>query len=422
MYGEIVAIGNELISGRVVNTTSSFAASKLFAAGYPVNRITTIGDDPESIRVCLLAAIGRSRFVLVTGGLGPTSDDITNEVVAKALGRRLALNQEILNKIRQAGSKWGLTPLAMREKLAWLPEGAEVLNPNGRAAGYVLQQDGVPVFFLPGIPHQLEDHMVQQVLPRLDRVISVRSTSKQRTFKVFGLLETEINAMIGDLDLDVEGISIGYYPNFPEVYLTLTAKHDDPETADASFRSVCQLVEGKLGRNVVARDDETLEGILGRLLSERGMTLALAESCTGGLIGCRLTSIPGSSGWFERGVVSYSNRSKQDLLNVSPDTLARYGAVSEHTAREMAEGIRTQAGTDFGLAVTGIAGPSGGTHEKPVGTVFIAMATPEKTPCYRFLFPGSRNAVQVLAAETALDWLRRHLSDGEDLPGYRPAG
>jgi nicotinamide-nucleotide amidase len=421
MYGEIIAIGNELISGRVLNTTSTFTASKLFAAGYQVNRITTVGDVPEEIEECLLNSIRRSKFVIVTGGLGPTTDDITNEVVARVLGRRLIVYQEILDKLESTESRWGLTPTAMKEKLAWLPEGAEILNPRGHAAGYYLMHNNIPVFFLPGVPSQLEDHMVKQVLPRLNETISARFTSRQRTFKVFGLLETEINTLLEKLESKAEGVCIGYYPNFPEVSVTITAKDIDPRKVREDFRRICEEVEIILADNVVAIDEETLETAVGKLLLKKGGILALAESCTGGLLGHRITSVAGSSAWFERGVVCYSNRSKEETLEISPETLSRYGAVSEETARAMANAIKEMARVNYGLAVTGIAGPTGGTASRPVGTVFIAMATPERTVCERFVFPGTRNMVQALAAETALDWLRRHLSDGTYIPGYRPA-
>ena len=420
MHGEIIAIGDELISGKVLNTTCGFVANRLFCSGYQITRITFIGDDPDAIRGCMLSAIERSEYVIITGGLGPTSDDITNEAVAKALGRHLVLNKEILGKIREA-ERHLARPLPLWEKLAWLPEGAEVLNPEGHSAGYLLIHQDVPLFFLPGVPEQLEAHMVQQVLPRLRGLTAPKMAVMQQTFKVFGLSETEINVLFKDLESSQDGLSIGYYPNSPEVNVTVTVKGLNSERVAEVFGMACKTIEELLGRYIVAVNEDTLEAMVGRLLLKNGGVLALAESCTGGLLGQRVTSVPGSSEWFDRGVITYSNKSKKELLGISPETLSRYGAVSYQTAEEMANGIRRLSDASYGLAITGIAGPSGGTPQKPVGTVYIAMATPEKTAIERFHFPGTRHMVQALAAETALDWLRRYLIYDTYVPGYRPA-
>ncbi len=421
MFGEIIAIGDELISGKVLNTTSTFAAKQLFYAGFPVSRITSIGDNPTDIEECLLAAIERSGFVIITGGLGPTADDITNEVVAKVLGRPLVVNETIMERLESFPECCPIQSPRFKKKLAMLPEGSEFLNPEGHAAGYLLLHQGTPLFFLPGVPEQLEDHMVNQVIPRLKAMLDQGLTIRQRTFKVFGLQETEINDLLDPLDRDSRGLTIGYYPNFPEVHVTVTAKGECGPDVEQEFKRVCQDIEKILGENVVAMDEDTLEVVLGRLLMKRGSMMALAESCTGGLIGQRVTSVPGSSKWFEEGVVTYSNEAKKRLLGVPSETLEQYGAVSRPTALAMAEGVKKSAGVDYSLAVTGIAGPTGGSPQKPVGTVYIALSTPEKTLAQRFLFPGDRHMVQNLAAETALDWLRRHLRYDSYVPGYRTA-
>ena len=421
MHGEIIAIGDELVSGKVLNTTASFAANKLFAAGCQVNRITSIGDDPDDIEECLLAAIKRSEYVIITGGLGPTTDDITNEVTAKALGHPLVLNEMILEKIRRAKQRFG-NPVFLREKLAWLPKGAEVLNPEGRAAGYLLVHQDTPLFFLPGVPGELEDHMIQRVIPRLSKFVSKKIYIRQQTFKVFGLSETEINTLFEKLESSQDGLSIGYYPNFPEVNVTATVKGLNSEKVDEIFHMACNTIKQLLDKHVVAVNEETLEEIVGRLMLKKGGVLSLAESCTGGLVSQRVTSIPGSSRWFEGGVVTYSNKSKVDLLGVSRESLSLYGAVSSQTAGEMAEGIKRLACTDYSIAITGIAGPSGGTVQKPVGTVYIALSTPERTVAERFRFIGTRHMIQILAAETALDLLRLYLSYGTHFSSNRPAG
>ncbi len=420
MHGEIIAIGDELISGKVLNTTCGFVANRLFCSGYLIDKITFIGDDLDAIRRTILSAIESSEYVIITGGLGPTSDDITNEAVAKALGRHLVLNKAIWGKIKEAEQHLG-RPLPLWEKLAWLPDGAEVLNPEGHSAGYLLIHQDIPFFFLPGVPEQLENQMVQQVLPRLKVLLAQGLEVRQQTFKVFGLSETEINLLFKDLESSQDGLSIGYYPNSPEVNVTVTVKGRDPKKVAQVFDMASKRIEELLGRYIVAVNEDSLEERVGRLLLKNGGVLATAESCTGGLLGQRLTSIPGSSDWFDRGVITYSNRSKEEVLGISHETLSHHGAVSYQTAKEMAEGIKRLAGTNYGLAITGIAGPSGGTAQRPVGTVYIAMATPERTAVERFHFPGTRHMVQALAAETALDWLRRYLDYGTYVPGYRPA-
>lgn len=421
MQGEIIAIGDELISGRVLNETSGFIANRLFSAGYRIARITTVGDDPDAIGDALLSALENSRFIIVTGGLGPTSDDITTEVAAMVLGLPLKTNEDLLSRLRQNSHRWGKTPREMIEKLSLLPDGAQVLEPGGSVSGFLIDHEGVNVFFLPGVPEQAERLLVGSVLPRLHTAISPGFLVRQRVYKVFGLNETEINAAIMGLD-DSDGISIGYYPVFPEVHVTVTSRDQNHTTVETTLANVCKRLESSLGRNIVATDDDTIETVLGRLLTKRKAMLATAESCTGGLVASRITKIPGSSEWFERGVITYSNRAKSEILGIPEDTIRLHGAVSRETAIGMAEGIKSLSRADYALAITGIAGPAGGSPEKPVGTVYIAMAMPQKTACERFLFPGGRQKIQILTAETALDWLRLHLKHDTFIPGYRPSG
>ena len=415
MHGEIIAIGDELVAGRVRNTTSSFAAGQLFQAGYRLDCITIIGDDAGAIKTSLLTAVGRSAFVIVTGGLGPTSDDMTSEAVAAALGRGLVLNKEVLKKIEAEKGRWGGTPDRMLEKLAMLPDGAEFLNPDGRAAGYLIIERGVFIFCLPGVPDELEYLFMNQVIPRLNNAFGSRFAARQRTFKTFGLQETEINALLEWRIRDMEWIKIGYYPSFPEVFITISMMDPDNGAADRRFASACSTIEAALAENLIGADEDTQESMVGKLLLEKGATLAVAESCTGGLLAHRITSVAGSSLWFERGVVSYSNRSKEEMLGVLLETIANFGAVSRNTGIEMADGAKRIAGSTYSIAVTGFAGPGGGTPHDPVGTVYIAIGAPESTFCQRFSFQGSRCAIQTMSAETALDWLRRYLKYDADI-------
>ncbi|MEN8136313.1 MAG: CinA family nicotinamide mononucleotide deamidase-related protein [Thermodesulfobacteriota bacterium] len=407
MIGAIIAIGDELTSGRILNTTSYFAASQLFAAGHEVAAMTTVGDDPQLIGTTLLDSLARADFVIVTGGLGATSDDLTSEAVADALERPSTFYPEILEQIR-AGSKNAPAELRLSlEKLAWLPAGAHALKYDASMAGYFLVHENKPIFFLPGVPHEMEELLVETVISRLavwegEEVRQVR----QRVYRVAGLLETQINERLAPLVDGAERVRIGYYPVFPEVHVSLTVVGIEAVETDGLFAETDQQIRKLLGENLYGTEDETLEGVLGRLLVENGMVLALAESCTGGLISNRVTRVAGSSEYFLGGVVAYSNELKQQLLGVEEAVLARYGAVSPETARAMAEGIRHVTGADIALAVTGIAGPSGGTAEKPVGTVCFGLATAGETEDFKFCFDGERWQVQETAANKALDILR----------------
>lgn len=407
MIGEIVAIGDELTSGRILNTTSYFAASQLFAAGHEVAAMITIGDDPKLIGRTLLDSLARADFVVVTGGLGVTSDDLTSEAVADALERPATFYPEILDQIR-ASSKNAPAELRLSlEKLAWLPAGAHALKYDASTAGYFLVHENKPIFFLPGVPHEMEELLVETVISRLaiwegEEVRQVR----QRVYRVAGLLETQINERLAPLAEGEERVRIGYYPVFPEVHVSLTVVGVEAQETDHLFGETDKEIRKQLGVHLYGTEAETLEAVVGQLLVENAMVLALAESCTGGLISHRITRVPGSSDYFLGGVVAYSNEVKQQQLGVDGAIIAEYGAVSPETARAMAEGLRHLTGADIVLAVTGIAGPSGGTPEKPLGTVCFGLATSGATEDFKFCFAGERWQVQEAAANKALDILR----------------
>ncbi|MFO7605992.1 MAG: CinA family nicotinamide mononucleotide deamidase-related protein [Desulfurivibrionaceae bacterium] len=407
MNGEIIAIGDELTSGRILNTTSYFAAGQLFAAGHEVTAMTTIGDDPELIGKTLLDALARADFVIVTGGLGATSDDLTSEAVANALERPSTFYPEVLSQIRAANKAAPAEPRPSLEKLAWLPAGAHALKNETSAAGYFLVHDNKPIFFLPGVPYEMEELLVETVISRLavwegEEVRQVR----QRLYRVAGLPETGINQRLAPLAEGEGRIRIGYYPVFPEVHVSLTVVGSEERDTDRLFGEVDAGIRGLLGENLYGTEDETLEAVVGRLLVDNGMVLALAESCTGGLISHRVTRVPGSSEYFLGGAVTYSNELKEQMLGVDGELLAEYGAVSPETARAMAEGIRRKTGADIALAVTGIAGPSGGTADKPVGTVCFGLATSGGTEDCKSSFNGERWQVQEAACHKGLDILR----------------
>jgi nicotinamide-nucleotide amidase len=410
MLGEIIAIGEELTSGRVLNTTSFFAASRLFAAGHEILAMTTIGDDPDIIGRTLQRALHRADFVIVTGGLGPTSDDLTNAAVSSALARPATFYPEIFKKIQAYGKHLPTGQQLSLEKLAWLPAGAHTLHTEANTAGYFLVQDGKPIFFLPGVPREMKNLLLETVITRLavwegEAVRQVR----QKVYKVVGLAESEINRKLAHLEGRDPRVRIGYYPMFPEVHVSLTVTGRTSQEVEALFEKNGGQVAALLGDSCYGSGEDTLEGVVGSLLGERAQTVGVAESCTGGLIGNTLTRISGSSAYFLGGVVAYSDVLKERLLGVNREIILRSGAVSAETARAMAEGLRRVTPVDHALAVTGIAGPSGGTEDKPVGTVYFGLASPDMTRTFHFRFPGDRVRVQALASQTALDLLRRHL-------------
>ncbi|AGF76969.1 competence/damage-inducible protein CinA-like protein [Desulfocapsa sulfexigens DSM 10523] len=413
MLGEIIAIGNELTSGRIPNTTSGFAAHHLFKAGFDIYAMHTIGDTPKLIGEALKRALGRVDFVLVTGGLGTTDDDLTTVAVSEALNRPTMPNLEILSLIRKHLDANTGQPVSSLEKLAWLPEGAEALNAQSKMSGFQLIHDGKPIFFLPGIPHQMRTLLVEQVLPRLATWYKgSRLNSVQQVFKIFGIQESDINSAVEALPLDKD-VEIGYYPVFPEVHLSMTIRGNNKTKTEQLAKETSRLLKQTLGSALYGRDQDTLQSVVGELLQKRNKKLSVAESCTGGLISYLVTSIAGSSAYYLGGVTSYADSMKTTYLDVDESTLKTYGAVSKEVATAMVEGMRKQSSADISLSVTGIAGPDGGSVEKPVGTVFIGIADQEDTRVERFLFTGNRYEIQQLTAQTALDIVRRSLLETE---------
>lgn len=412
MIGEIIAIGDELTSGRIINTTSGHAARQLFLLGHPIRAMHTVGDAPELIGETLKASIQRSDFVLVTGGLGATTDDLTNEAVVTALELKIAIHPCVQANIESRMAKDdGQTSVSLA-KLARLPEGAEVLDDDCRMAGYLLRYQGKPIYFLPGVPPQMEMLLRDKVLPGLQAMDGGRAVPVcQRVYRTCGLYEIEINQRLHTLEQN--GVQIGYYPVGAEVHVSLTGHHLERGTDDPLFRQADALIRTALGDNIYGLDQETLAAVTGRLLRERGLMLGTAESCTGGLIGASLTEVPGSSHWFKGGMIVYANELKEDLLGIDSALLIRCGAVSGETARAMASGALYRLGCDIAVAATGIAGPEGGTPDKPVGTVYLGLAY-RNTVTHRLCrFHGSRRQIQEKTAQTAMDMVRRALLASE---------
>lgn len=414
----ILTIGNELTSGRISDTNSALIARLARAEGWSVAAMLSVGDDEAAIRDALAFLLVRSEAIVATGGLGPTADDITTAAVARAFGLPLVRDEAVLAHVRGLFAARRLAWTENNAKQADFPEGAEVIaNPTGTAAGFALRRQGRIVAVIPGVPAEARLMLGEGVIPLFRRVFPDAALHVETaTFKLFGIPEAAVDAALADADLAGLGVAVGFYPNFPENHLVLTVRTASAAEAVPKMREGMRRVEARLGKNIFARGDETLAGICAALLTERRLTLGVAESCTGGLISDRLTDVPGSSAFLERGVVTYSNAAKQALLGVPAAVIEAHGAVSAETVRLMAEGVRRLAGTDLGLAVTGIAGPSGGTEAKPVGTVHIALADAATTIAKRFAFRWDRRRNKIMASQCALllllGYLRGEATDG----------
>lgn len=417
MKGEIITLGNELISGRTPDLNSWYAAGKLTASGLSVTRVTSVGDDEEMVSHALKTVLESSRFVIVTGGLGSTDDDMTCRIVANALDRPLYPDHQMLEKIKAHVKARGAEMTPTLQKMALLPEGATMINPSGDTCGFSLAKKDVRFYFLPGVPEQMRHLMDKFVLPELLSLYETLPVVRQRLIKLYGLSEPRIAEIFVKLQGRSADAVLGFYPHFPENHITISLQGEDEPTVTAELDQVQAEILSLVGEYVFSTGNQEMEEVVGRLLTERGKTISVAESCTGGLIGHRLTNVPGSSDYFCGGVVSYSNQSKVDILEVSAETIKKYGAVSDETAQEMARGIRERMKSDLGLAVTGIAGPDGGSKDKPVGTVYIGMSSGEEVFSRRYRFWGGRKQIKLNTSMMALDWVRRYLNGDPILSG-----
>ncbi|MDR1396711.1 MAG: CinA family nicotinamide mononucleotide deamidase-related protein [Desulfarculales bacterium] len=407
MPGEIILIGDELISGRIGDSNARFAAAALQAVGLAFRAAQMVGDQETDILEAFRLA-RRADFVVVSGGLGTTDDDITNAAAARFFDLPLEEHPLMLANLRRLAVKRKRKFNNAHRRMALMPKGVDLLD--GAFAGWsLMDSDGRPWFFLPGVPAEFTGLFTSKVVPALlDYFVGQKSAS--RCITVFGISEAEIGRRLEGAAAKIAGANLGYYPVFPEEKLILSVSGGSEEEIKAGLDILEDEICARLGRHVIVRGPQSLEEEVGGKLRERGLSLSLAESCTGGLIGHRITQVPGSSSYFKQGVVVYSNQSKIELLGVSREILDAAGAVSQPCAAAMAVGARMGAGTDLALAVTGIAGPDGGSQEKPVGTVFLALAAPEGVVVEKNWNFGDRNGVKLVAAEAALNLLRRYLA------------
>ncbi len=409
LSAEIIAIGSELLTPEKTDTNSLWLTGKLNDIGIDVKLKTIVGDDGERLAEAVRDAMRRSDIVITTGGLGPTEDDITRHWTASAVGRELIYHQRIEQHLRERFRAWGREMPEINKRQAYVIDGAEILpNPNGSAVGMLAEIDGKFLAILPGPPRENQPMFNDHVLPRL-KFIAGEVYVNRRILRVSGLGESAVDEIAAPIYTKITDVQTSILFNRSEVEIHIAARADKPETAAFTADKLANELAAALGKAVFAMNGETMEEIVGIRLKERGETLSVAESCTGGLIGRRITDVPGSSEYFMEGTITYSNEAKMRTLNVSPEIIQEHGAVSAECAEAMAIGMRALAGTDHALSVTGIAGPDGGSEEKPVGTVFIGYTGQDKTKSVKIVLPGDRYLIRWRASQATLDYLRRQL-------------
>ena len=380
MQAEIITIGDEILIGQIVDTNSAWLGEKLNAAGIRIHRITSVSDTARHIEQAVGEALKRSDVVICTGGLGPTKDDITKHTLARMFGMALVRDEAVYEQVRRMTELRHIDFNELNQAQALVPEGCVVLpNRCGTAPGMWFERDGRVLVSLPGVPFEMKALVDEQVLPRLCEHFRFRAIV-HRTAITFGMAESILAETIAGWESALPGyLHLAYLPSALCIRLRLSAYEVEGESVAREIESRFEALRRIIPHNIIGFETATMQEVVHKILTERSLTLATAESCTGGSIAARFTAMPGASAYFLCGVVSYSNESKAELLGVNPADIARYGAVSEQVARQMAEGVRRTAGADYGMATTGIAGPSGGSAEKPVGTVWIAVATPRET-------------------------------------------
>jgi len=410
MNAEILAVGTELLMGQIANTNAQYISRRLADIGVNVYYHSVVGDNKKRLKQCLDIALNRSDAILMTGGLGPTQDDLTKETVAEVLNIKLAMNEEVLDAMKSFFTKLNRKMTDNNIKQAYLPEGCIIVkNRNGTAPGCIIEKHGKTVVMLPGPPSEMKPMFEETVVPYFEDKTSYRLVSKY--IRIFGIGESAVEEKIIDLIERQTNPTIAPYAKEGEVMLRITARYDKEQCQYGHdlLSPVVEEIKRRLGNNVYSTEDENLEEVAARLLMKNNITVSIAESCTGGIISGKLTDIPGISSVFNRGIIAYSNMSKVENLGVKPETIEKHGAVSRETAVEMACGIRKISGTDIALAVTGIAGPEGGTEEKPVGLVYAALADRESVQCNELRLWGGRSRIRNVTSLHCFDMIRRYV-------------
>jgi len=411
MNANIISIGDELLIGQTTNTNASYIGNALSEININITTIVTVGDDESAIINAFESAFEQSDLIIVTGGLGPTHDDVTRTCVVKYFKTELVENAEILGDINSLFEKRNREVTEVNKAQALVPEIAEpIRNQHGTAPGMWIEKDEKIFIVMPGVPYEMKAMMNNSIVPHLAEIIDDSGISiKRRSLQTTGMPESTLSERLGDIDELLDGAKLAFLPSITGVKLRITVEDEDEENVKNKLSEIEQKIRAKIGRYIYGKDDESLEEVVARLLEERQFKISTAESCTGGLIAHRLTNISGSSNYFERGVVCYSNASKVELLSVDEDLIIEKGAVSREVAMQMAEGVKSTSGSNIGISVTGIMGPKGATTDKPVGLVYIGYCDDKVCTSKKYVFGNERLLNKQRTMRAALDMVRKQL-------------
>lgn len=411
MKAYLISIGEEILIGQTLNTNAAYIGSSLSDINFDVIKIGVVKDEENDIITELDAAKEKSDVIIITGGLGPTHDDITKKSIVKYFKTGLVEDKAVLENIRTLFGKRDRKVTPLNEQQALIPENAEVIqNDYGTAPGLWIEHEKKIFIIMPGVPYEMKPMMDNFIIPRLTEIAASEGLLIRRLIlQTTGIPESTLYERLGDLNELLQGAELAFLPSVFGVKLRITVKTEDEETSKNKLAEIEQKIRGKVGRYIYARGEDKLEETIGKLLTERGLTFAIAESCTGGNVCNLITNVGGCSKYFDRGVIAYTNASKVEILKVDEDILNEYGAVSPEVAMQMAEGVKSTSGADIGLAVTGILGPTGATTDKPVGLVYIGYCDDKVCTAKKFLFGNDRIINKQRATQAALDTLRRNL-------------
>jgi nicotinamide-nucleotide amidase len=404
---ELISIGDEIITGSTIDTNTSYIARKLIEIGLQVTYKSSVGDDIKKMEEAFYHSLKRADIIITTGGLGPTDDDLTKRAIVRVFKRNLVFHEDILENLKKRFAARGIDMPAINQNQALLPQGAAFFpNRIGSAVGIVISEEGKIFISMPGVPGEMKIMTDEELIPYLEANVK-REYLKVIMLRTTGIIESALAEKIKPLVKLSESLKLAYLPSYGGVDLRIISRGLSQEMADELAERLADQIRKTIGKYIFAEGDKTLEDAVGQLLIDRNETVAVAESCTAGMLAGKITEVPGSSSYFERGAVAYSNRSKTELLGVPEKIIEGFGAVSMETAEAMADGIRAKSGTDYGVAITGIAGPEGGTRDKPVGTVFIAVSSHKGITSRLFRLSNDRQANRNRAVYAALEMLRR---------------
>ena len=410
MRGELIFVGTELLLGQIINTNAAYLGENLASLGVDIYHSSVVGDILDRIKAAIQTGLSRSDLILITGGLGPTFDDITREGIVAAINRELVYDPQVMAQIEEHFKrvKYSILPIHRRQAYV-VSSGCQVVpNSTGSAPGLILEVDGKWIIAMPGVPREMKRMCEDKIFSWIAEKAG-KGVIKSKVMKVCGMGESTVANELQEIVNPLTNPTIAFLARPSEVSVRITAKASDSDEANRMINVVAAQIREKLGENILSEDDQTMEQVVGYLLSKHHSMLAIAESCTGGLISDRITNVPGSSDYFRGAVIAYSNEIKIDMLGVSREDLKQHGAVSSIVAIQMAQGVRNLIKADYGLGITGIAGPTGATPQKPVGFVYVALASRSEAYSKEFRFAGDRETIKQRASQMALDMLRREL-------------